>query len=73
MVKYALLPLVAVSLVQAGSPEWHHSRTADFAVDSRVHKGCTSWINVVDASGKFTCDAFLDTINVAKRQFILWV
>ncbi|KAF3893235.1 LysM domain-containing protein [Trichophyton interdigitale] len=72
MVKYALLPLVAVSLVQAGGPEWHHSRTADFAVDSRVHKGCTSWINIVDASGKLTCDAFLDTINVAKRQFIFW-
>ncbi|DAA74729.1 TPA_exp: LysM domain-containing protein [Trichophyton benhamiae CBS 112371] len=72
MVKYALLPLVAVSLVQAGGPEWHHSRTADFAVDPKVHKGCTSWINVVDASGKLTCDAFLDTINVAKRQFIFW-
>ncbi|KMQ46175.1 LysM domain [Trichophyton rubrum] len=72
MVKYALLPLVAASLVQAGGPEWHHSKTADFAVDPRVHKGCTSWINVVDASGKLTCDAFLDTINVAKRQFILW-
>ncbi|EFR00591.1 hypothetical protein MGYG_03596 [Nannizzia gypsea CBS 118893] len=72
MVKYALLPLVAVALVQAGSPEWHHSRTPTFSVDPKVHKGCTSWINVVDAAGKLTCDAFLDTINVAKRQFIFW-
>ncbi|KAM5445687.1 hypothetical protein MaudCBS49596_007242 [Microsporum audouinii] len=70
MVKYALLPLVAVSLVQAASPEWHHGRLPSFGVDELVHTGCTAWINVVDVAGGLTCEAFLTTVNISKEHFI---
>ncbi|KAK2831013.1 hypothetical protein FQN49_007087 [Arthroderma sp. PD_2] len=72
MVNYAILPLVAATVAQAGDVEWHHSRQSSFNGPEIVGLGCTSWVNVVKSNPKLTCDAFLDTINVTKAQFLSW-